>query len=847
MADVDIEAVLKKLSLQEKAELLAGSDFSHTSSIPSRSLPRLHISDGPNTARGCAFFNSTPNTCLPCSPALGATFDPSLVQRIGALIAAEAHAKGIHVVLGPVLNIPRSPLGGRNHEAFAEDPLLVGLLGGAFVRGAQEGEEGVRGSGVVACAKHLVGTDQEQGPPFSMDVRVSERALREIYLRSFQLTVRYGNPGALMASYGKINGVHVTEDLKFFGDAGIVRGEWGWRGCVMTDWYGLYSTTEPITAGVDLEMPGPPAQWRGKRLAHAVIAGKVTEGVVDERVRNVLGLIKMAARSGIPENATERELNRKEDRALLREAAAEGIVLLKNNRGVLPLNKNKPVALIGPNTKFAPYRGGRIAHLRPYETVSTWEGVRAQCSSEMHFAQGVYNHKEMPLLGAQLTNARGGRGFDLRVYLEPANVEGERRCIDHFEFLNSCGFFFNYSNPDLKGDLWYVDIEGDFTPEESGLWDLGVSVQGTANLYVDGKLLIDNTTKQTLGEGFFQSGTREEVGSLCVEKGRTYKILCHWGSPATSKINVPSMLMFIPGGIRLSACPRLDPEQAIAEAVALAKSTEQVVLCAGLMGDWEQEGSDRQNMFLPPGTDRLITAVLEANPKAVIALNSASPVVMPWVDHADTLLLAWYGGNQYGHALADVLYGDVNPSGKMPITFPCRLEDNPSFLCHRAERRKVRYAEDVYVGYRWYDTLDIEVQFPFGYGLSYTSFELSALEVDAEDAEEEGRLKVGVTVKNVGESWGKETVQVYVSQRGPSVGRPAKELRGFEKLGLMPGAEQRVVVEMEMKYVAGYWDEEKDMWCCEKDRYEVLVGTSSRGAFLKGAFEIEDTWWWRGL
>ncbi|KAF8249074.1 hypothetical protein K440DRAFT_654349 [Wilcoxina mikolae CBS 423.85] len=470
----------------------------------------------------------------------------------------------------------------------------------------------------------------------------------------------------------------------------------------MTDWYGLYSTTEPITAGVDLEMPGPPAQWRGKRLGHAVIAGKVTEGVVDERVRNVLGLIKMAAR----------------------EAAMEGIVLLKNNRGVLPLDKNKPVALIGPNTKFAPCHGGRI-------------GVRAQCSSEMYFAQRVYNHKEMPLLGAQLTSARGGRGFDLRVYLEPADVEGERRCIDHFEFFNSCGFFFNYSNPALKGDLWYVDIEGDFTPEESGWWDLGVSVQGTANLYVDGKLLISNSTKRILGEGFFQSGTREE--------------------------------------------------QALAEAVALAKSTEQVVVCAGLMGDREHEGSDRQNMFLPPGIDRLIATVLEANPKAVIALNSASPVAMPWVDHADALLQAWYGGNQYGHALADVLYSGINPSGKMPITFPCRLEDNPTLLCRRAERRKVRYAEDVYVGYRWYDTLDLEMLFPFCYGLSYTSFELSALEVDAED-EEEGRVKIGVTVKN----------------RGPSVGRPAKELRGFEKLALMPGAEQRVVVEMELKYVSGY-------------------------------------------
>lgn len=601
----------------------------------------------------------------------------------------------------------------------------------------------------------------------------------------------------------------------------------------------MYSVCGAIEAGVDLEMPGP-GQWRGKRLAHAVAASRIDSEVVDERVRSVLNLVKEASSAGIEGNSEEM-LDRPEDRALLREAAAESIVLMKNSESILPFDRSKPIAIIGPNAKVAAYRGGRVAHLRPYYTINAFTAITEKSDAKVLFSQGIHNHFELPLLGAQMRTASGKTGFDMRIYAKPSEANATPKCLDHYELLNSCGFFFNYHNKDLQE--WYIDIEGTFTPEESGIFDFGVSVQGTANLYVDGALVVENTTDQKQAEGFFRNGTVEKVGSLDVEAGRKYQIQCRWNSPQTSALLKNTSQTFHPGNIRLSGCHRLITDDSIAAAMRLASEVEQVVVLAGFVGEWESEGNDRKHMGLPSNTDRLISAVLQMNPRAAICISSGAPYSMPWLEEAGALLQVWYGGNETGNAIADVLYGDVNPSGKLPISFPMRLQDNPGFLCSHAERKRVLYADDVFVGYRYYSTVEREVLFPFGHGLSYTQFSIT----NARACVDLDTVLVELTITNLGTFDGMETIQVYVSQESPSVKRPAKELKGFEKVRLETKEARQVSLRLDLKYTTGFWDEAKNKWICERGKYNLLIGTSSEGSFNHASFELQETTWWTGL
>lgn len=593
-------------------------------------------------------------------------------------------------------------------------------------------------------------------------------------------------------------------------------------------------------------MPGP-TQWRGKSLAHSLLADRLSERVLDERVRAVLGMVNEASRSNIPEGVPEKPLNREQDRHLLRRAAAESIVLMKNDRKILPLDPRRPIAVIGPNAAVAAYRGGRIAHLRPYYTVSPLDAIRQRSEAQVTFAQGIYNHKERPLLGHQLRTEDGQQGFDMYIYTEPPGV-ANRKPVDHYEFLNSCGYFFNYEHPDrIDGENWHVDIEGYLTATQSGPYDFGVSVQGTASLYVDNKLIVDNTTNQTFGEGFFRAGTVEVVGTVNLIEGQKYHILVHWAGAHTSELIKNSPLTFHPGGIRLGGCTQMDVGISIEAAAQLAGTVDQVVVLAGLMGDWENEGADRLNIDLPPHTDQLIDSVLEANPNAVICISSGSPVVMPWVDKVSTLLHVWYGGNETGNAISDILYGDVNPSGKLPISFPIHLRDNPTYLYSRAERHRLLYGEDVFVGYRFYDTMEKEVLFPFGHGLSYTEFVLSDLKLSIDGAGEQAALLVELQIANVGNYDGSETIQIYIQPHAPSVNRPVKELKGFEKVTLQKQQTNDVVVHLDLKHAVAFWDEAEDQWVCEKGGYTVVVGTSSRGEFLEERFKVDKTFWWTGL
>ncbi len=405
-------------------------------------------------------------------------------------------------------------------------------------------------------------------------------------------------------------------------------------------------------------MPGP-TQWRGAALSHAVTSNKVRRHVLDERVRAVLKIVKEAAKSGVAEDAKEGELDRPEDQRFLRRVAAESVVLLKNEKSILPFDKSNTVAVIGPNAKVATYSGGGSASLLPYYAVTPFDGVSNQCES-VRFSQGAYSHKELPLLGKSLRTFGGRSDFMFRAYNKPVDAP-DRRLLDTLRLTDSYMFVMDYKVPNYTSSTYYVDVEGIFIPEEEGTYEFGLTVQGTGQLFIDGKLIVDNVHDQRPGTAFFGSGTVEEIGSMDLEAGKSYIVRVEFGTAPTARSSDRATVSFGAGGLRVGGCKRLDPEQAIVDAVELASEVEQVVVFAGLNSDWEGEGSDRPDMNLPPYSDDLISRVLEANPKAAIVLQSGTPVSMPWVDKAGALVQAWYGGNETGNAIADVLFGDVNP------------------------------------------------------------------------------------------------------------------------------------------------------------------------------------------
>ncbi|KLU86661.1 hypothetical protein MAPG_05673 [Magnaporthiopsis poae ATCC 64411] len=781
MAQIDVEDVLKKLTLDEKVELLSGIDFWHTRPVHRLGVPSLRLSDGPNGVRGTKFFNGVKAACFPCGTAMGATFNLPLLEEAGKTMGADAKTKSAHVILGPTINIQRSPLGGRGFESLSEDPVVAGLGAAALIRGIQS-------TGVQATVKHFVCNDQEHRRNACQSI-LTDRALREIYALAFQLAIRDGHPAAIMTGYNGVNGTYCSENNELLEK--MLRGEWGWDGLVMSDWFGTYSTTDATLAGLDLEMPGPP-KFRGDLLKFNAITDKVRGHILDERVRAVLKLVNKCAAAGVEENGPETtDLDTPETAAFLRRIGNESLVLLKNDNDVLPLKKDKKTVVIGPNAKVATYHGGGSASLAAFYAVTPFDGIKEKLESAPGYAIGSYSHKMLPVLGLSTVTDKGEPGMTMRVYNEPPTAS-HREMTDEYTFVKTDFLFVDYYNKKLRSNVWYADFDGFMIAEADEEWEFGLVVQGTGNLYINGELVVDNTTHQRPGNAFFGSGTEEEKGRYKFCKGEKYHIKVVFGSGPTSKLSTGSVIIGH-GGMRVGGCRVIDAAEEIRRAAELAKDADQVIVCAGLNADWETEGMDRPGMDLPPPLDQLISAVAAANPRTVVVMQSGTPVHMPWINDVASVVQAWYGGNETGNVIADVLFGDANPSGKLPLSFPVRCRDNPAFLNYRSEGARVLYGEDVYVGYRYYE---------------------------------------------------------FADRDAAKVNRPLKELKGFAKVDLAPGETRRVTVELDARYAASYWDEDRGKWCAEKGDYEVIVSDSSvavEGKTLRGSFTIPETFWWSGV
>ncbi|KLO98583.1 beta-glucosidase [Fusarium fujikuroi] len=790
MADINVEEVLEKLSLAEKVSLLAGIDFWHTKSLPEHGVPSLRLSDGPNGVRGTRFFNGIPAACFPCGTGLGATFNQELLEEAGRKMGEEAIGKSAHVILGPTINMQRSPLGGRGFESIGEDPFLAGLGAAALVRGIQS-------TGVQSTIKHFVCNDQEH-KRMSVQAIITERALREIYALPFQLVVRDSQPGAFMTSYNGVNGTACSENKKLLND--MLREEWGWEGLIMSDWYGTYSVTDAIKAGLDLEMPGP-TRWRGDVLNFAAACEKVWGHVIDDRAREVLKFVKKCAVSGVEENGPEKTLDTPETAALLRKIGNESIVLLKNEKSLLPLAKDKKTLVIGPNAKVATYHGGGSASLAAYYAVTPYDGIAEKLGSQPAYTIGAYTHKLSPLLGSQTKGEDGKAGMSWKVYNKPPS-DSSRKPVDELWLAKSEMHLVDYYNSELE-DLWFANLEGILEVEEDSTYEFGVI------------------------------------------KGEKYKVRIEFASAPSFTLKLDNPVVGH-GSLRVGASKVIDAKQEIERSIALAKKHDQVIICAGLNSDWETEGSDRESMKLPGALDELISAVAAANPQTAVVMQTGTPEEMPWLDEVPAVIQAWYGGNETGNCIADILFGDANPSGKLSLSFPKRLTDVPAFLNFRTEAGRTLYGEDVYMGYRYYEFADREVNFPFGHGLSYTTFAFSDLNISSK----EGKLTTSVTIKNIGSIRGAEVAQLYVRpMQAAKVNRPVKELKGFAKVELDAGESKAVNITELEKYAAAYFDEEKDKWCVEAGEYEVIISDSSAvtDKALKGSFKVDETYWWSGI
>lgn len=804
-----IESLLTQMTLEEKISMLAGTELWFSTGVPRLGVPAFRMADGPNGVRGIWSEMSPTAAATPVGMALGATWNPDLVEKVTNVLADEVKDKAGHILLAPTVNIHRTPIAGRNFECFAEDPYLSGMIASSYIKGLQD-------KGIGACIKHFIANDQEFERN-SISSEVDERTLREIYLEPFRIAIRNAKPWAVMSSYNRVNGTYACENDHTLLD--ILKGEWGYEGIVISDWYGTYDPEVP-NGGLELEMPGP-ARWMSEELVKNALAnGTLTEERINDKVRRLLTVVEKAGLLDTPPQNNEFGNNNPKHRKVLREAAGEAIVLLKNKKDLLPLKKVKRIAVIGPHASRASiFGGGSSSGFRPHYVVSPLEGIknRAGKNIKVDYAPGCHIFKTLPTPAPELfSNAEGRLGLNLSLF-NGTEFSGTPAYTDVTPFVDH-GWFY-VSVPNVDQESFSMIQEGFFTPQESGTHKLALNSIGWSKLYFDGKLLIDHTNENDMG--------REIIKEVKLEGGKAYSIRLeyYWkGDPRWRSVKIG----------------HLPPQSAdlMGDAIKLAKKADVVIVVGSLNAEWEAEGFDRVDMKLPGEQNELIKRVSKANKKTIVVVNTGSAVEMPWADQVASIVQLWLNGQEMGNALADVLFGDVNPSGKLPTTFPVRLEDNPAYINYPGENGKVTYGEGIFVGYRYYDTKKLAPLFPFGHGLSYTTFEYKNLRLDKKSLNPNETLTVKVDVTNTGKVTGKEVVQVYLRDVKSTMARPEKELKAFAKVELKPKQKKTLTFTLDRE-AFWYFDTLRNAWSTEPGEFEVWVGGSSRDVSEKRSVVLE--------
>ena len=796
------------LTLERKADLVVGVGLWWTHTVPELGLEPLQLSDGPNGVRGVAVDERDMSLCTPCGTAIAASWDVELARRVGELLGDEAVRRGVHVVLGPTINIHRSPLGGRGFECLSEDPLLSGLVAAGWIRGVQS-------RGVAATPKHFV-CNEAESKRTTVDNVVGDRALREIYLLPFELAAKAG-AWAMMTAYNRINGhcASASEPLV----RGVLKGEWRWDGLVMSDWYAHGDTVGSANAGLDLEMPGP-ARLFGA-LADAVRTGAVDEAVLDDKVIRLLTLASRVGRLDGVEPRRDGASPGSRDRhlAVLAEAAAAGFVLLKNDRRLLPLDPTglRRLAVIGPGAADPCYQGGGSAavNLEPVrsvlDAVIDRYGETVEVVHEPGCSTGV-GFPGLHLLDVRAPHEPGTQGLAIDYFTDDEHGEPAAR-----EFRSTSTLWWPGELPGLgRGSAGLVRASALFTPVDDGDHLFSLQGSGPCRIMIEGDEVATFVPSST--DPFFVDFDHERSdASVPLKAGRTVLVELEM-TIAPNDVHT----------LRFGCLPPVAPASALLDrAVRAAAGADAVVLVVGTTHDIEHEGADRTTTTLPAGQDTLVRSVLAANPATAVVVNAGSEIDMPWADSAATLLYAWFPGQEFGTALADVLTGEREPGGRLPFTIGRGPENYPAWDVTPDASGQVHYRESIFVGYRHFDRSAIEPRFCFGHGLGYGQFDYERLEPSTRELVPGRPFTVDVTVRNAGARRAKEIVQLYVHDLAAAVPRPVRELKAFAAVVLDPGELRTVRLELDLRAFS-YWDEENGAWRADAGAFDIQVGRSSR-------------------
>jgi beta-glucosidase len=798
---------LAALSLEAKVRLLTGADVWALHPEPTIGLDRIVSSDGPAGVRGERWDERDPSTNVPSPTALAATWDAERVERIGRLLAAEAVRKGVHVILAPTVNLHRSPYGGRHFECFSEDPLLTARIGTAYVRGVQSG-------GVAATVKHFVGNDSET-ERWRYDARIDERALREVYLAPFEAIVDDGGAWAVMAAYNQVNGVTMTASPLL---RDVLKDEWGFDGVVMSDWHATRLTDETGNAALDLAMPGPDSPW-GDALVAAVRAGRVSAEAVDDKV---LRLLLLAARVGALDGIEPAAPKAKpwSDQAMaaeVRGAAAAGFVLARHADDLLPLDPAalRTVAVVGPNAAVARSLGGGSATVLPPYTVSPLDGLRAALGRgvTVDTAPGVRPHNRTPVAPAGLLRGPDGddTGLEIRFLAADGTVLGHEH--RRGAVLNWHGA---HGNGIRAADVAAVEVHGRLHAATTGEYLLGCSGVGRFVLTVDGEIRVDRTLALKPDDDpvvAIMTPPQAVVGVPLDAGAEASFVVRHEPDRAGTEHAVEGTMF------QVNAEPPWAGDDAELErAVALAAGADVAVVVVGTTEEVESEGFDRRSLSLPGRQDELVRRVHAANPRTVVVVNAGAPVLLPWLDQVPAVLLTWFPGQEFGNALADVLLGEVEPGGRLPVAWPAtELDDGvPPIPSTTPVDGVLDYTESIHIGQRGYDRAGVAPALPFGFGLGYTTWDfLDASSVDG---------GVRVTVRNTGSRRGREVVQVYASRPDSVVERPVRWLAGFAAVTADPGETATVDVALSPRAFQ-HWSD--GGWVTEPGSFTLEIGRSS--------------------
>ena len=806
--EAKITEIISSLTLSEKIALISGNESgTGTKSLKTKNIPRIKMADGP---MGVHWWTDKSPT-YPALIALAATWDKALSEEIGFALGSNAVRRGIHIILAPGVNIYRSPLCGRNFEYWGEDPVLVSQMAKHYIIGIQKTK-------TAATIKHYALNFQEYNR-HNVSSDIDERPLHEVYLRAFKTAVQEAQAGAVMTAYNLVNGIHCSEHKELITD--ILKNKWGFQGLVMSDWVSLYSTKESLLSGLDLEMPTA-EWWTEEKIRPLIEKGEITEAILDEKIRRLLRLAFQFGWMGSKRDK-DNTLTDEETSQTALKAAESAVVLLKNEDHLLPLSVNqyKTIAVIGPNSHPAVFSGGGSAYNTPLYEISILNGIKDYLKGtdiKILHAKGLTLLRENTAAENSVFYTEKGEPGLKGEYFNNQTCSGKPDYIRIDPFIN---FEWGKSKPadEITEDFFSVQWTGRIRIKESGLYRFyAKSTDSRYTIWLDNRVFIDNWKTEDSAPHF---------ADINLEEDKEYTIKIQW-----SRTRVWAAM-------KLGYEKQKNAKEEKKEALDAAASADAVIIAAGFNNIIESEGHDRP-LELPENQSDFIKEAAARNPNTIVILNAGGGVEMEsWIHSVKGVLHAWYLGQETGRALARILFGEVNPSGRLPITIEKKLEDSPSYgSYHNTGSLHVKLKEGLFVGYRHFDKYNIEPLFPFGFGLSYTDFSYSNFSLSKKVMKEDESLEAEVTVKNTGNFDGAEVVQLYISDKTSSLEHPVKELKQFQKIFLKKNETKKCVFTIPADDLK-YYDPALHEWTCEEGEFQIHIARSSKDVLFQDTFHLK--------